>query len=239
MSGQLVGEVIAASPALRQNGLSKNGFLALIAIAEKCIVRTRQGSVNWDHIRDGLYGVSKRTAVRAVRELKEAELIRVAAPGWANQHGQGAAPIYQMRIPTLMSSSSELDDDKSEVDDDKSEVDDDKSELDDDRHPPLTCDAPTLDGSIDGSIDGGRARTRANRPDPTVPDPRDAPPRANLNGQEPADPAESLAEMQAAQWADCTLCDADGNRPWRNRTYSCRIDSKRRAPGCPYQPSRR
>jgi hypothetical protein len=235
VSGQLVGEVIAASPTLRQNGLSKNGFLALIAIAEKCIVRTRQGSVNWDHIRDGLYGVSRRTAERAVRELKDAEIVRVVARGWANQHVEAKAPIYEVAPlsfpPPVAATNEELSA--------KSEELSAKSEELSATHPPLTCGAPTLDGSIDGSIDGGRARTRTNRAAPTVPDPRDAPPTANLNGQQPADPAPSLDEIQAVQRAACTLCDANGNRPWRNRTYTCRIDNNRRAPGCPYQPSRR
>ncbi|MGH3637330.1 MAG: hypothetical protein ACRDTS_25240, partial [Mycobacterium sp.] len=47
MSGQLVGEVLAASGAFRAAGLSERGFHALVAIAEKCHTQSRQGSVPW------------------------------------------------------------------------------------------------------------------------------------------------------------------------------------------------
>jgi hypothetical protein len=42
VSGQLVGEVIAASPTLQKRGVSERGFYALVAIAEKCHPHTRQ-----------------------------------------------------------------------------------------------------------------------------------------------------------------------------------------------------
>jgi hypothetical protein len=82
MSGAIVGEVIAARPTLQARGLSERGFHALIAIAEKCHTQTRQGSVRWDHIRDGLYGASKRTAQRAVQDLTTAGVLRVVKSGF-------------------------------------------------------------------------------------------------------------------------------------------------------------
>jgi hypothetical protein len=51
MSGQLVGEVLAASAELRKRGISSNGFLALIGIAEKAVPRTRQARVQQNHFK--------------------------------------------------------------------------------------------------------------------------------------------------------------------------------------------
>lgn len=82
MSGQLVGEVIAASPTFLKRGLSERGFHALIAIAEKCHTQTRQGSVGWDHIRDCLSGASRRTAQRAVHDLLTASVLEIVKPGF-------------------------------------------------------------------------------------------------------------------------------------------------------------
>lgn len=96
MSGQLVGEVIAASDSLRAQGLSERGFHALIAIAEKAHTQSRQASVPWIHISAGLYGASKRTAERAVQDLKTVGILRVVRPGFKNQHG-AQAPIYEIR----------------------------------------------------------------------------------------------------------------------------------------------
>lgn len=95
MSGKIVGEVLAAAPRLRDMGLSERSFHALVAIAEKCHHQTRQGSVRWDHIRNGLYGASKRTAERAVHELRDAGLVTVSATGYGNQH-MARAPIYRV-----------------------------------------------------------------------------------------------------------------------------------------------
>ncbi|AHC28021.1 hypothetical protein TS71_23035 [Mycolicibacterium neoaurum] len=100
MSGQLVGEVIAASDSLRARGLSERGFHALIAIAEKAGTESRQGSVRWDHIRAVLYGASQRTAERAIADLKNAGLIRVVRVGFNNNHGRAAAPIYEIQQTT-------------------------------------------------------------------------------------------------------------------------------------------
>ncbi len=96
MSGQLVGEVIATSPTFQKRGLSERGFHALIAIAEKCHTQTRQGSVRWDHIRDCLYGASRRTAQRAVHDLLTAGVLEIVKPGFGNQYGRTCAPIYQI-----------------------------------------------------------------------------------------------------------------------------------------------
>jgi len=95
MSGQLVGDVFKASQHLRERGLSERGFHALIAIAEKCRdTKSRQASVNWNHIRAGLYGASKRTAERAVQDLKTAGIVVVLKPGFNNNHGRSCAPVY-------------------------------------------------------------------------------------------------------------------------------------------------
>ena len=91
-----MGEVIAASAALRERGLSERGFHALIAIAEKSDTASRQGSVRWDHIRAGLYGASLSTAKRAIRDLKDVGAIRIVKRGYNNQNGQSAAPIYEI-----------------------------------------------------------------------------------------------------------------------------------------------
>jgi hypothetical protein len=99
MSGQLVGEVLAASEELRKRGLSKRGFLALIAIAEKAHTETRQASVPWRHIQAALYspmptgGDVPSTAKRAVADLKAAGLVSVKR-GFNNRQGRVVAPRY-------------------------------------------------------------------------------------------------------------------------------------------------
>ena len=156
MSGQLVGEVIAASPTFQKRGLSERGFHALIAIAEKCHTQTRQGSVRWDHIRDCLYGASRRTAQRAVHHLLTAGVLEIVNPGFGNQYGRTCAPIYQIAPlvdnDTYLAQSNKMDDDKPGSGS---------------RHPGVV-----LDGPIDGPIDGGRHRRRS--PDESQPstDPR-------------------------------------------------------------------
>jgi hypothetical protein len=186
MSGQLVGAVYAASPKLRANGLSKNGFLALLAIAEKCHVRTRQGSVRWEHLCDGLYGVSKRTAKRAVRELREVDLIQVVKPGWANQHDEGQAPIYQLWMVPLVASSKKLDGDNPDLDGDN-------PDLDGDKHPPATSSDSSLDGSIDGSIDGVGARASQPPNLTAVPGQANAPPNLS-NSNNNNDPVTAIGD---------------------------------------------
>ncbi len=96
MSGQLVGEVIDASEALRARGVSERGFQALIAIAEKANTNTRHASVRWDHIRAAQYGRSLATAKRAIKELEDAGCIRKIRRGFNNQQGRSAAPIYEL-----------------------------------------------------------------------------------------------------------------------------------------------
>jgi len=180
MSGPLVGQVIAAAPALKARGVSKAGYMALVAIAEKAHPKTLQASVRWDHIRNGIYGASKRTAQRAVAELVGAGLVVVLSPGFGNRHGS-KAPIYRVshRLDDdkAMTSSSHLDDDKAVtqsscaatvLDDDKMNLDATKqgsrsrqNEPRRDTHPPLNCGDSQLDVPIDGSfdvpIDGGVA----------------------------------------------------------------------------------
>jgi hypothetical protein len=100
VSGQLVGEVIAASAELKERGLSERGFHALIAIADRCGTQTRQGSVAWSYISAGLYDASKRTAERAVQDLKRIGVLRVVKPGFNNNHGRMCAPIYEVQALT-------------------------------------------------------------------------------------------------------------------------------------------
>lgn len=101
MSGQLVGEVIAAAPQLRAMGLSPNGFHALIAIAEKCHHMTRQASVRREWIQAAIYGSSSpRSAERAVRELRDLKLIDVLKRGYKAPNHKAMASTYQlMELP--------------------------------------------------------------------------------------------------------------------------------------------
>lgn len=96
MSGQIVGEVLAASASIKAAGLPPRAFHGLIAIAEKAGTDTRQGSVPWSHIRAALYGASLRTAERAVEDLRKAGLVRVVRPGFNNNNGRACAPVYQV-----------------------------------------------------------------------------------------------------------------------------------------------
>lgn len=96
MSGILVGEVIAAAARLKNAGLTERGFHALVAIAEKCMTDSRQGSVPWSHIRAGLFGVSESTAKRAVADCKSVGALKVVKRGFNNQAGRVCAPIYQI-----------------------------------------------------------------------------------------------------------------------------------------------
>lgn len=127
MSGALVGEVIHAAAALKKKGLSETAFHALIAIADKCHHTSRQGSVPWSHICAGIYGRKdfpvKRTAERAVSELKEAGLLRVVRSGFNNNYGRVCAPVYKILFPPdsdiQVSRSPRTDTDKAGTDTDK------------------------------------------------------------------------------------------------------------------------
>ena len=186
MSGQLVGEVIAASPTFQKRGLSERGFHALIATAEKCHTQTRQGSVGWDHIRDCLYGALRRTAQRAVHDLLTAGVLEIVKPGFGNQYGRTCAPIYQIAPlvdnDTWVAQSNKVDDDtqmsrSNEVDDDKSKVHDDKPGSGS-RHPGVVLDRP---------IDGGVSPQPGTSPDESQPS-TDPPLQKPFTEQQAADP---------------------------------------------------
>ena len=149
MSGQLVGEVIAGAAELKARGITDRGFMALIAIAEKCHHQTRQGSVRWAWIQAGLFGSSKRTAERAVAELKSAGIVQVSKVGFSNRY-LTRAPIYSIAplldTDTAMSASPVLDTDTAMSQ--PRVLDTDKSVLDTDTQ------GVVLDGSINGSING-------------------------------------------------------------------------------------
>lgn len=92
-----MGEVIAAADILRTRyGLRPSAFYALIAIAEKAQTDTRQGTVRWDHIRAGLFGKSRRTAERAVQDLRDKKIIDLVEAGYKNGH-RSRAPKYEIR----------------------------------------------------------------------------------------------------------------------------------------------
>ncbi len=154
MSGQLVGEVLAASEAFKAAGLSERGFHALLAIAEKCHTETRQGSVPWKHVCAGLYGGSKRTAERAVQDLKTFGAVRVVKPGFNNNHGRSCAPIYEIQpltdTDTQVAGSPPTDTDKTG---DRYRQTGDRY-----RHPGVV-----LNGSINGSPNGARGKADASR----------------------------------------------------------------------------
>lgn len=162
-----MGEVLAASDRLRERGLSERGFHALIAIAEKALTDTRQGSVRWDHIRAALYGASLRTAERAVQDLKRAGVVTVVRPGFNNNHGRAAAPIYEIQAltdPATMGDGIAPVDNSTDSDTQVAEsVGGDPAKPggrsrqigDRSRHSGVG-----LDVSIDGSLDGARERKR-------------------------------------------------------------------------------
>ncbi|WP_220388667.1 hypothetical protein [Mycolicibacterium fluoranthenivorans] len=117
----------------------------MIAIAEKAHGDTREASVRWSHIQGGLYGASKRTAERAVSDLKTARLITVVKPGFDNGHGYARAPIYRIeRLPdadTAMSVSPPTDTDNRYTDTDKRRTDTDTA---------VSYLTVPYDGSLDG-----------------------------------------------------------------------------------------
>jgi hypothetical protein len=193
VSGQLVGEVIAASEELRKRGLSRRGYEALIGIAEKSHAVTRQGSVRRSWIRDAIYGaVSLRAADRAIRELKQLELIAVIQRGYKTPHGKAVAPIYEVsELSTLigventpqLSTPTGVENTPAGAFDTFGEAFDTFGQAFD-TYPPPTCGDPTIDVSIDGSIDGGRARERTAQP-ASRPRLSQRPPPANNPDDEP------------------------------------------------------
>lgn len=183
MSGQIVGEVLAASDTLRARGLPPRAFYALIAIAEKAHHETRQASVRWAHIQAALYSgqrdktgnlnrASLRSAERAVAELKRAGVVAVVRRGFNNGHGRAAAPVYRIEPLTVPASglaetvegvpASELAETRAIV---PAKLETVPAKLDD-RSRQTTG---GLDGPIDGSTDGG---ARAAVVDADVPPPR-------------------------------------------------------------------
>ena len=95
MSGQLVGEVLEAR-AGQLADLSQAETLALVAIAEKCHADSRQGSVRMSYI-EAAIGKSRRTAVRALAQLRQRQLIRVVKRGYKS-HGVARASIYELSV---------------------------------------------------------------------------------------------------------------------------------------------
>jgi len=173
MSGQLVGEVLDAAGVLQARGLSERGFHALVAIAEKCHHITRQGSVPWKHIRAGLYGASKRTAERAVEDLKRVGVLCVVKPGFNNNHGRICAPIYEIQpltdTDTQVTQSPQTDTDTQVTQSPQTDTDKtgDRYRQNGDRyrHP-----GDVLNGSINGPTDGGARANAAPSSPPEISD---------------------------------------------------------------------
>ncbi len=182
MSGLLVGEVIAAVSELKSRGISKSGYLALLAIAEKCPHGTREASVPLSWIQTAMYEVSESTARRAIRTLTATELVEVARRGFRNRH-VSRAPIYRLlALPTAMAAARKLDDgtamtaasgSSSGQNGSSSGHFSSSSVID----PPLNCDDATLNGCINGSFNGGQLGHPAPPPTPAPGIPEEQPAR--------------------------------------------------------------
>lgn len=100
MSGKLVGQVLDAAEAGQLRHLSRAAFHALIAIAERCTHDTLQGYAHNSRIQAAIYtGNSKRSVLRAVRELKDAGLIRVVERGYRIPNGASRSNRYEVTLP--------------------------------------------------------------------------------------------------------------------------------------------
>ena len=109
--------------------------------------------MRWNHIRDGLYGASLSTAKRAVKDLKDAGLIRVIKRGFNNQNGRACAPIYEMaplteRVTQVNHSPSER---TGQTEERTSQTEERTGQTEERTSHP----GDLLDGSIDGPIDKG------------------------------------------------------------------------------------
>jgi hypothetical protein len=174
MSGQLVGEVIAASTQLRAGGLSRNGFLALIAIAEKCHHQTRQATVRRSWIQAAIYcGNSTRTAERAVRELTDNGLIHVVKRGYKAPNQKSLSTMYELgKLPPPIVADANGEAPASHGWRELAAAKSGEAAAKSDQA--AATQGGGLDGSLDGSTDGGtRARARTdhqrNGSPPTTP----------------------------------------------------------------------
>lgn len=233
MSGQLVGEVLAAR-AEHLADLTQAQTLALVAIAEKCHAESREGSVRVSHIQ-AVIGKSRRTAVRTLEQLKGRGLIRVVKRGYKS-HGVARASIYGLSVlaPLKMAQSTEGACATQDGATNGHALAPNRSVL----APNPRVVAPSMggahDGSLDGSLDGG-ARGPADvvtgppgyrelppDPEPSRTCPRhpadDTPCRTCQAAREKHDAwktrqiarRRALAELQAADIGDCLDCDTEG-----------------------------
>lgn len=180
MSGQLVGEVIDAAEAGTLPPLSRPAFSALLAIAEKCHTVTRQGSVRQERIRAAIFAQnSSRTAVRAVKELRDAGLVSVVKRGFKAPDGSGGATIYELaRLSEAHATQVACADSEAhatQVAYATGEAHAKSGEAHAKSDQAHATQGGAFDGSIDGSIDGGRAQGAA--PPPAEPLPDKEPPR--------------------------------------------------------------
>ncbi len=169
MSGQLVGEVLDAAEAGHLDGLSRAAVAALLAIAERCHHVTRQGSVRRDRIQAAIHaGNSPRTVSRAIRELKNAGLVRIVKHGYKSHEAPSLATIYELSAlyvhapPKMAHAQGDVLSPKSDLLSPKQPLAVAKIAL------AVATQGGALDGmsdgSLDGSLDGAVARAGARPP---------------------------------------------------------------------------
>lgn len=99
MSGKLVGRVLDAAETGHLDHISRAAFHALIAIAERCLDSTHQGYAHTRRIQAAIRsGNSRRSALRAIRELKAAGLVRVVERGYRLPTGQSRSNLYELTL---------------------------------------------------------------------------------------------------------------------------------------------
>jgi hypothetical protein len=226
MSGELVGEVFDAAEAGRLEGLSRPAFAVLLAIAERCHHVSRQGTVRIDRMRAAIYaGNSERTARRAIRELKDAGLIRVVKRGYKAPNGEAKSSMYEMAelAPSKVAEASdELVPSKVAETRDQASAKPEQASAKSDQA--SATQGGALNGPIDGPVDGGACATDAPNvpagPEPNpycsthMPDGTTAPcvrcgtARRNLNGWRDRRDETIRARDEATRL--CRLCDDRG-----------------------------
>lgn len=253
MSGQLVGEVLDAAEAGQLDGLSRPAFAALLAIAERCHHISRQGTVRNGRIRAAIHeGNSVRTARRAIRELKDASLIRVVTRGYKAPNGEAKSSMYELLElvpPKAAEASNELVPPKLAQATDQACAKSGEACAKSERA--CAAQGGTIDGSLDGSLDGGACASD----EPNVPASPERPQEISDEQPQPPDPepdrycADHMPDgtdekcgpcksrrLQWQQWnarrdaaiRNCGLCDDRGGVGLRAGPFiKCPHDKKR------------
>ena len=100
MAGPLVGAVMDAADELAADGLTRNGFSALLTIAEGCRDGTREGRVARRRIAS-VARCSERSASRAIAELVERGLIAIVERGHRLRRDdgvRGVTTLYRLQL---------------------------------------------------------------------------------------------------------------------------------------------